>query len=83
MMPPGGAGASLSAQERPGPRATTIESSNFAPENPVLTRIRRNRLLDQIRHSDSKQQVRRIARLVGDLAAVTSTLTLFAMFYSS
>ena len=76
MMPPGGAGASLSAQERPGPRATTIESSNFAPENPVLTRIRRNRLLDQIRHSDSKQQVRRIARLVGDLAAVTSTLTM-------
>ena len=76
MMPHRGAGASSSAQRRPGPRAAAIEPSNFAPENPVLHRIRGNRLLDQIRHSDSTQQVRRIARLVGNLAAITSTLTM-------
>jgi hypothetical protein len=75
-MPLGGAGAFLSAQERPGPRAATIGPPNFAPENPILLRIRRNRLLDQIRHSDSKHQIRRTARLVGDLAAITSTLTM-------
>ena len=76
MMPQEGAGAFLQAQERPGPRAAAIGPPNFAPENPVLLRIRGNRLLDQIRHSDSTQQVRRIARLVGDLAAITSTLTM-------
>ena len=76
MMQQGGAGAFPSVQERPGPRAAAIGPLNFAPENPVLLRIRGNRLLDQIRHSDSTQQVRRIARLVGDLAAITSTLTM-------
>ena len=34
------------------------------------------RLLYQIRHSDSSLQVRRTALLVGDLAAITSTLTM-------
>jgi hypothetical protein len=47
-----------------------------APEHPILTRIRGNRLLDQLRHSDSALQVLRTARLVGDLAAITSTLTM-------
>jgi len=47
-----------------------------APEHPILTRVRGNRLLDQLRHSDSALQVRRTARLVGDLAAITSTLTM-------
>jgi hypothetical protein len=47
-----------------------IESSRY------LTAIRSNRLLDQIRHSDSLLQVWRTARLVGDLAAITSTLTM-------
>ena len=76
MMPQEGAGAFLQAQERPGPRAAAIGPPNFAPENPVLLRIRGNRLLDQIRHSYSQQQVRRVTRLVGDLAAITSTLTM-------
>jgi hypothetical protein len=49
---------------------------NCASENPILFAIRSNRLLDQIRHSDSSLQVRRTARLVGDLAAITSTLTM-------
>jgi hypothetical protein len=34
------------------------------------------RWLDCLRHSDSVLQVRRTARLVGDLAAITSTLTM-------
>ena len=76
MTSQGGAGAFPSAQERPGPRAVPIEPPIIAPENPVLLRIRGNRLLDQIRHSDSTHQVRRIARLVGDIAAITSTLTM-------
>jgi hypothetical protein len=38
--------------------------------------VRGNRRLDQIRHSDSQQQVCRVTRLVGDLAAITSTLTM-------
>jgi hypothetical protein len=49
---------------------------NCASENPILFANRSNRLLDQIRHSDSPLQVRRTARLVGDLAAITSTLTM-------
>ncbi len=50
-----------------------------SPENPFLTRIRDNRLLDhdQLRHSGSALQVLRTARLVWDLAAITSTLTVF------
>jgi hypothetical protein len=32
--------------------------------------------LDLIRHPDSAQQIRRTARLVGDLAAITSTLAM-------
>ncbi len=71
-----GAGAFPSAQERPGPRAVPIAPLIIAPENPVLSRIRSNSLLDQIRHSDSTHQVRRIARLEGDIAAITSTLTM-------
>jgi hypothetical protein len=57
-------------------RAVSIGPSFAAPENSLLQRVRANRLLDQIRHSDSQQQVRRITRLVGDLAAITSTLTM-------
>ena len=76
MMPHRGAGASSSARRGPDPRAAAIEPPSQAPEHELLQRVRRNRLLDQIRHSDSKQQVRRITRLVGDLAAITSTLTM-------
>ena len=42
----------------------------------MLQAIRSNKLLDLIRHSDSPLQMRRTARLVGDLAAITSTLTM-------
>ncbi len=76
MMSQGEAGAFPLAQERPGPRAVSIEPPNIAPENPVLLRSHDNRLLDQIRHSDSTHQVCRIARLVGDIASITSTLTM-------
>ncbi len=54
-----------------------IAPSSVAPEHPILSAIRGNALLDQIRHSDSALQTRRTARLVGDLAAITSTLTMF------
>jgi hypothetical protein len=71
-----GAGVLSSTQRGPGPRAVTMAPPNFASENPILFAIRCNRLLDQIRHSDSSLQVLRTARLVGDLAAITSTLTM-------
>ena len=61
------------------PRAAIIAPpiSALEPiENPVLSAIRRNRLLDLLRHSDSARQIRRTARLVGDLAAITSTLAM-------
>ncbi len=47
-----------------------------APDNPILTRICDNRLRNQLRHSDSTLQVLSTARLVGDLAAITATLTM-------
>ena len=47
-----------------------------APENSLVQRVRGNRLLDPIRHSDSQQQVRRITRLFGELADITSTLNM-------
>ena len=56
--------------------AVSIGPPFSAPEHDILQRVLRNRLLDQIRHSDSQRQVRRITRLVGDLAAITSTLTM-------
>jgi hypothetical protein len=71
-----GAGALSSTQREPCPRAAAMVPSNFASENPILFAIRSNRLLDQIRHSDSSLQVLHTARLVGDLAAITSTLTM-------
>jgi hypothetical protein len=76
MRPVVGEGALLEAQGEPGPPVAAIGPLHVAPENPVLRRMRDNRLLDQIRHSDSALQVRRSARLVGDLAAITSTLTM-------
>jgi hypothetical protein len=76
MTSQGGAGAFPSAPESPGPQAVPIEPPIIASENPVLLRIRGNRLLDQIGHSDSTHQVLRIARLAGDIAAITSTLTM-------
>ena len=48
----------------------------IAQEHPILSAIRCNALLDQIRHSDSALQVLRNTRLEGDLAAITSTLTM-------
>jgi len=74
-----GAGAPLPERGGPGPRAASIAPPIHAPvmgEYPVLRAIRSNRLLDLIRHSDSPLQIRRTARLVGDLAAITSTLTM-------
>jgi hypothetical protein len=53
-----------------------LNRSLLRPKIQSLLRIRGNHLLDQIRHSDSTHQVRRIARLVGDIAAITSTLTM-------
>ena len=76
MRPAAGEGALLEAQGEPGPPVAAIGPLFVGPENPVLRRMRDNRLLDQIRHSDSVLQVRRSARLVGDLAAITSTLTM-------
>jgi hypothetical protein len=76
MTPMAGAGALVEAQGEPGTPVAAIGPPCFAPENPVLSRIHDNLLLDQIRHSDSDLQVRRSARLVGDLAAITSTLTM-------
>ena len=72
-------GAAPPPHGRPGgvrARAVSIGPPFLAPENSLLQRVRGNRLLDQIRHSDSQQQVRRVTRLVGDLAAITSTLTM-------
>ena len=71
-----GEGASSSARRGPGPRVATIVPLTVAPELPILSAIRGNDLLDKIRHSDSALQIRRTARLVGDLAAITSTLTM-------
>ena len=71
-----GAGPPPPARGRAGPRAMTIASPSLAPEHPILQRVRSNRLLDQIRHSDSTQQIRRTARLLGDMAAITSVLTM-------
>jgi hypothetical protein len=76
MMLGAGEGALREAQGEPGPPVAAIGPPSVAPENPVLRRVRDNRLLDQMRHSDSVLQVRRIARLVGDMAAITSTLTM-------
>ena len=53
-----------------------MNRSLLRPKIQSLLRIRGNHLLDQIRHSDSTHQVHRIARLVGDIAAITSTLTM-------
>ena len=47
-------------------------------EHPILQRVRGNRLLDQIRHSDFTQQIRRVARLMGDMAALTLTMNFCA-----
>jgi hypothetical protein len=72
-------GAAPSPYGRPGgvrARAVSIGPPFLAPEHSLLQRVRGNRLLDQIRHSYSQQQVRRVTRLVGDLAAITSTLTM-------
>ena len=74
-----GAGAPLPERGGPGPRAASIAPPIHAPvigEYPVLRAIRSNLLLDLIRHSDFPLQIRRTARLVGDLAAITSTLTM-------
>ena len=71
-----GAGPPPSARGGVGPRAMTIASPSGAPENSILQRVRGNRLLDQIRHSDSALQVRRVSRLLGDMAAITSVLTM-------
>mmetsp|Transcript_41001 Transcript_41001/g.85559 ORF Transcript_41001/g.85559 Transcript_41001/m.85559 type:complete len:1077 (-) Transcript_41001:1365-4595(-) len=76
MRAQGRAGPPSPARGGVGPRATTIASPPCAPENPVLQRVRGNRLLDQMRHSDSTLQVRRTARLLGDMAAITSVLTM-------
>ena len=74
-----GVGAPPPERGGPGPPAVSIAPSISAPvilEHPVLQAIRSNKLLDLIRHSDSPLQIRRTARLVGDLAAITSTLTM-------
>ena len=71
-----GEGTPPSARGGSGPRVATIVPSSGAPEHPILSAIRSNDLLDQIRHSDSALQVRRTTRLVGDLAAITPTLTM-------
>ena len=71
-----GAGPLPSARGGAGPQAVAIAPPLRAPEHPILQRVRGNRLLDQIRHSDSPQQVRRVARLMGDMAAITSVLTM-------
>ena len=73
-------GAATPPHGRPGggvrARAVSIGPPFLALDHSLLQRVRGNRLLDQIRHSDSQQQVRRVTRLVGDLAAITSTLTM-------
>jgi hypothetical protein len=71
-----GKGTPPSARGGSGPRVATIVPSSGAPEHPILSAIRGNDLLDQIRHSDSALQVRRTTRLVGYSAAITSTLTM-------
>ena len=53
-----------------------IAPPSVAPEHPFLSAIRSNALLNQIQHADSSSQGRRTARLVGDLAAITSMLTM-------
>lgn len=76
MSSQGGAGPPPPARGGAGPRAMTIASPSRAPEHAILQRVRGNRLLDQIRHSDSILQVRRTSRLLGDMAAITSVLTM-------
>ena len=71
-----GEGIPPSARGGSGPWVTTIVPSSGAPEHPILSAIRGNDLLDQIRHSDLALQVRRTTQPVGDLAATTSTLTM-------
>jgi hypothetical protein len=65
-----------SAREGSGPRVAAIAPPSVAPEHPFLSAIRSNALLNQIQHADSSSQGRRTARLVGDLAAITSMLTM-------
>jgi len=71
-----GAGPLPSARGGVGPQAATIALPIRAPEHSILQRVRSNRLLDQMRHSDSALQVRRTSRLLGDMAAITSVLTM-------
>ena len=71
-----GAGPFPSARGGAGPQAVTIALPIRAPEHSILQRVRSNRLLDQMRHSDSALQVRRTLRLLGDMAAITSVLTM-------
>jgi hypothetical protein len=71
-----GVGARSSARSWPGPQVAAIVPPPQAPEHPILTRVCGNRLLDQLQHSSSALQALRTARLVGDLAAITSTLTM-------
>jgi hypothetical protein len=71
-----GAGESLWGGGR---RAASIAPPTHAAvisEYPVLHAICSNRLLDLIQHFDSPLQTQRTARLVVDLAAITSTLTM-------
>jgi hypothetical protein len=71
-----GVGARSPARSGPRPQVAAIAPPPQAPEHLILTRVRGNHLLDQLRHSDSALQVLRTARLVGDLAAITSTPTM-------
>jgi len=71
-----GAGPPPPARGGAGPQAATIALPIRAPEHSILQRVRSNRLLDQMRHSDSALQVRRTSRLLGDMAAITSVLTM-------
>ena len=76
MTSPEREGAPSGERGGPGPRVAAVVPSDFAPEHPVLRAVRGNRLLDTVRHSDSAFQIRRTARLAGDLAAITSTLAM-------
>jgi hypothetical protein len=60
-MPGAGEGALREAPGEPGPLVAAIGPPFVAPENPVLRRVRCNRLLDQMLHSDSALQMRRTA----------------------
>ena len=76
MTSPEREGAPSGERGGPGPRMAAVVPSDSAPEHPVLRAVRGNRLLDTVRHSDSAFQIRRNARLAGDLAAITSTLAM-------